>query len=179
MAILQGMETSSGPAIPLPTARATLRGEEEVEAGQGAGSAPAWLLAGYSQPTVFLLPSVLPSTNSYRAALGHGVVALNSASPWSCHIPVALHPPPLLSPFRSFRGFKAGVSSPLWEIAAALPHNQPRSQHIAVSPVPCSHHSGVAAPTTPHVCAVLGVPVAANRDRCGNPAGGLLLGSLL
>lgn len=113
------------------------------------GSAPAWLLAGYSQPMVFLLPSVLPPTNSYRAALGHGVVALVATSPWMCCIPMELHPPPLLSPFRSLRGFEAGGSGPLWKIAAALSRSQP----ITVPTVPCSHHSGVAAPPRHHTSA--------------------------
>lgn len=91
------------------------------------GSAPAWLLAGYSQPMVFLLPSVLPSANSYRAALGHGVVALIATSPWSCCIPMELHPPPLLSPFRSLQGFEAGGSGPLWEIPIPAHHCAPLS----------------------------------------------------
>lgn len=118
------------------------------------------ILGGWKQAPV--LPSPCPQLGP--PCMGRRRWKRGSAPAW------------LPPPFRSLQGFKAGGSGPLWEIAPQ-PAPVPAQLH---APCPLlSPQWGGSPHMTPHVCTVLGVPVAANGDGCGNPTGGLLLGSLL
>lgn len=61
----------------------------------------------------------------------------------------ALLLPGSLLPSEAFKASKLEAPVP----SGKLPHNQPRSQPSSMPPVPCSHRSGVAAPTRHHTSA--------------------------